>query len=92
MQQDNINHPSHYNSHPSGVECIEIAEHYGFNLGNVIKYIWRAGMKSKGDVEDLQKALWYLTREIKKRCPAPDYKVDVECDGQDAVPGGIIID
>lgn len=61
-----VNHPPHYTAHPSGVECITIAEHFGFNLGNAIKYIWRAGLK--GDViEDLKKARFYLEREIARR-------------------------
>ncbi len=61
-----VNHPAHYTAHPSGVECITIAEHFGFNLGNAIKYIWRAGLK--GDVvEDLKKARFYLEREISRR-------------------------
>lgn len=65
--EDNIDHPKHYISHPSGIECITIAEHFGFNLGNAIKYIWRAGQKD--DVlEDLKKARWYLDREIFNRC------------------------
>ncbi len=59
---DNVNNPVHYNSHPSGVECIEITEHMNFCLGNAMKYIWRAALKGKG-VEDLDKAIWYLTRE-----------------------------
>jgi hypothetical protein len=58
--------PSHYRSHPSGVECIDITEHYGFNIGNTIKYLWRAGLKGDA-IEDLRKALWYLEREIAKR-------------------------
>ena len=62
--KDNIN-PSHYKSHPSGVECIQIAEHMSFTLGNAMKYIWRADMKN--GVEDLRKAVWYLEREIAKR-------------------------
>ena len=63
---DPVNHPKHYTGHPSGVECIQIAEHFGYCLGNVIKYIWRAG--EKGDaLEDLRKARWYLDREIKRR-------------------------
>lgn len=63
---DNIANPPHYTKHPSGVECITVAEHFGFCLGNVIKYVWRAG--SKGDaLEDLRKAQWYLSREIAKR-------------------------
>jgi Protein of unknwon function (DUF3310)/Helix-turn-helix domain len=52
--------------HPSGVDCIEIAEGFGFNLGNVIKYVWRADLKSN-DLEDLEKAAWYLSREISRR-------------------------
>jgi len=61
-----VNHPKHYNSHPSGVECIQIAEHFGYCLGNVIKYIWRAGQKGDA-LEDLRKARFYLDREIKRR-------------------------
>lgn len=63
---DPVNHPTHYNSHPSGVECVTIAEHYGFNIGNAIKYLWRAGLKGDA-IEDLKKARWYLDREISKR-------------------------
>jgi hypothetical protein len=69
---DNVNHPSHYNSHPSGVECITITEHMSFCRGNAIKYIWRAGEKggSNKEIEDLEKAQWYLKREIErlKKC------------------------
>lgn len=65
MTHDPINHPDHYTSHPSGAECINIAEWFPFNLGNVIKYVWRAG--KKGDhLEDLRKARWYLDREIQR--------------------------
>lgn len=63
---DNVNHPKHYNSHPSGIECITITEHMGFNLGNAIKYIWRADSKHNA-IEDLQKAVWYIQREIQRR-------------------------
>ena len=60
---DAVNHPTHYTQHPSGVECIEITQHFNFCLGNAIKYIWRAG--SKGDaVEDLKKAAWYVQCEL----------------------------
>lgn len=58
--------PAHYKQHPSGVECVVIAEHFGFNLGNAVKYIWRAGLKSKDPVEDLRKACWYIEREISR--------------------------
>ena len=61
-----IDRPKHYASHPSGVECIQIAEHMNFNLGNAIKYIWRAD-EAGNDLEDLQKALWYVGREIMRR-------------------------
>jgi hypothetical protein len=64
-QVDNIN-PDHYKKHKSGVECIDIAEHLHFNLGNTLKYIWRAGIKSDNKIEDLKKAEWYLQREIKR--------------------------
>lgn len=63
---EKINHPAHYASHPSGVECIEIVEHMSFNLGNVIKYLWRADEKG-APLDDLKKARWYLDREIQKR-------------------------
>jgi len=45
QEQDLVNHPPHYKSHPSGVECITITEHFNFCRGNAIKYIWRAGEK-----------------------------------------------
>ena len=68
MAHDPVNSPKHYTSHPSGVECIDIVEHYGFNLGNTIKYLWRAGLKDDNDdLQDLKKARYYLDREIKKR-------------------------
>lgn len=61
---DPINHPPHYTSHPSGVECIQITEHMGFNLGNAIKYLWRADLKSESPIQDLEKARWYIDREL----------------------------
>lgn len=63
---DNVNRPAHYNGHPSGIECIQITEHMGFNLGNAVKYIWRCDLKQDA-IEDLEKARWYIDREIKKR-------------------------
>ena len=60
---DLVNHPEHYNSHPSGIECIDVVQHMSFCLGSAVKYIWRAGLK--GDAaEDLRKAIWYLECEI----------------------------
>lgn len=58
-----VNHPAHYNQHPSGVECIDIVEHMNFCLGNVVKYVWRADHK-ENNLEDLKKAQFYLNREI----------------------------
>lgn len=60
---DSVNHPQHYTSHPSGIECIEVTRHMNFNRGNAIKYIWRCGDKGK-PIEDLRKAIWYLNDEI----------------------------
>lgn len=63
---DLINHPPHYTAHPSGVECIQITEHMNFNLGNAVKYLWRAGLKSDDALSDLTKAEWYIGREIER--------------------------
>jgi hypothetical protein len=62
---DPVNHPPHYTSHPSGVECITVTEHMNFNVGNAVKYLWRADLKN--GLEDLEKAAWYVTREIARR-------------------------
>lgn len=61
---DPVNRPAHYTSHPSGVECIDVVETLGFNIGNAVKYLWRAGLKSPDPVEDLRKAAWCVAREI----------------------------
>lgn len=70
-KKDNINHPKHYTSDPSGIECIDITRHRNFNVGNAIKYLWRAGLKIDADkssinkqIEDLEKAVWYIVDEI----------------------------
>ena len=63
---DPVNQPRHYTEHPSGIECIQVTEHMGFNLGNAVKYIWRCDLK-KDAIEDLKKAVWYVEREIEKR-------------------------
>lgn len=63
---DNVNSPKHYNSHPSGVECIEIVKHLDFCTGNAIKYLWRHGIKDKAsEIEDLKKAIYYIELKIK---------------------------
>ena len=71
-----VDHPDHYNSHPSGVECIQITEHMSFCLGNAIKYIWRADHKNNA-MEDLKKAAWYINREIERREKADKKKKEI---------------
>jgi hypothetical protein len=70
---DNVNHPQHYTSDPSGIECIQITRYRDFNIGNAIKYLWRAGLKQESSkdivdktIEDLEKAIWYINDEINK--------------------------
>ena len=63
LKMSKVNHPKHYNTNPSGIECIEVVRHMNFNKGNAIKYVWRAGDKGN-EIEDLQKAIWYLNDEI----------------------------
>lgn len=63
LDMDQVNHPPHYKTHPSGIECIQITEHMDFLKGNAMKYIWRAGNKGS-EIEDLEKAQWYLDRRI----------------------------
>lgn len=70
MVTEVVDHPGHYNDHPSGVECIVIAEHFSFNVGNAIKYLWRSGLKASEDrLTDLRKAAWYIQREIERLTP-----------------------
>lgn len=66
-EPESVNHPNHYGGENNPLEVINIIEHYdlGFHLGNVVKYVLRAGKKGNRK-EDLKKALWYLEREIKK--------------------------
>ena len=63
---DPVKHPTHYTSHPSGIEVIEITRHMGFCLGNVVKYVLRADLKNDA-IEDLRKAIQYLEFEIETR-------------------------
>ena len=72
-ENDSVNHPLYYTSHPSGIECIEITRYYCFSIGNAIKYLWRAGLKKEmgledkeKEVEDLRKAIWYINDRIKQ--------------------------
>jgi len=74
MNHDPVNYPKHYVSHPSGIEAIQITEHMSFCLGNAVKYIWRADMKN--GIEDLEKAAWYIARELEKRKKASKKTAD----------------
>jgi len=65
---DPVHHPTHYTSHPSGIEVIEITRHENFCIGNALKYILRHKMKGKPQ-EDLQKAIWYLNKELESYAP-----------------------
>lgn len=70
MTHDAVNNPKHYTQHPTGVECIDIIEHWPANLANAVKYIWRHGLKGgthAKTIEDLKKAAWYINREIERR-------------------------
>lgn len=73
QKTDNVNHPLHYTSHPSGIECIEITRYYCFSIGSAIKYLWRAGLKEDAslsskqkEIEDLKKAIWFIKDRIKQ--------------------------
>ena len=72
VTNDPVNHPKHYTSSPAKcecgkqIECIQVVEHMGFNLGNALKYLWRCDLK-KDAIEDLRKAEFYIKREIEKR-------------------------
>lgn len=65
MREDKVNHPSHYGGQDNTYEAIKVIEAWGlnFNLGNVAKYVSRAGKKDSV-LQDLEKARWYLEREI----------------------------
>lgn len=63
---EQVDHPSHYTAHPSGIEAITITSGFGFALGNVIKYVWRAGLKNPDPLPDLKKARWYLDYHIQQ--------------------------
>lgn len=73
-ESDAVNHPDHYNALAAvcsecgnPIECIDIVRHLNFDLGNAIKYIWRAGQKDpETEIEDLKKAAWYLADEIEQ--------------------------
>lgn len=63
---EKVNHPNHYGGESNIYEAIKVIEAWslGFHLGNVVKYISRAGKKTLVPIEDLKKARWYLDRYI----------------------------
>lgn len=70
---EQVEHPTHYNTNPSGVECITVIRHMNFNRGTAAKYVWRAGEKvhagetqKEATIRDLQKAIWYINDEIQR--------------------------
>lgn len=78
-----VNHPSHYNRHPLGIECIDIIRHYTGDIANAIKYLWRAGLKTEAgmddvekQIEDLEKARWYIKDYLKYGKPTIVDNVD----------------
>jgi len=68
LKKEAINHPKHYGGEGNPYEAIKVIEAWdlNFSLGNVLKYMSRAGKKSDNILEDLKKAAWYLNREIKR--------------------------
>lgn len=73
-----VSHPSHYNT--GKIEVIEAIEDWGLNFhrGNAVKYTARAGKKDQGkEIQDLQKAVWYLNREIEVLQSAKDGRESV---------------
>ena len=64
--KETISHPDHYGGEENTYEAIKVIEAWdlGFHFGNVVKYISRAGKKTKNTNEDLKKAKWYLERYL----------------------------
>lgn len=60
-EYDDVHRPSHYNNHPSGIECIEITRHCMSDMGQAIQYIWRWGLKTGEGARDLGKARFFLS-------------------------------
>lgn len=96
---DNVNHPKHYTGFSNGSEVIDITENCTFNTGNAIKYAARAGRTDgnvKGNIlEDLNKAKWYIEREIERLKTKPDVGTKADADREDltgwldGLPSGI---
>lgn len=85
---DAVNHPPHYNQHPSGIECIDIIRHFNLDVGSAIKYLWRAGLKTDltedeltAELRDTEKAIWFLqdhAEELRRRQVPPIVSIPVQ--------------
>jgi hypothetical protein len=67
--EDQVNHPPHYTWHPAGIEAVTVCEAFTYNIGSAIAYLWRCGRKGDGVadyIRDLEKARWYVEREIER--------------------------
>jgi len=85
MKTEQVKNPPHYNQHKSGIECIDVCQWFGFNVGNAIKYVWRAGLKKDPAPQDIKKAIWYINRHLNedqewgRSClPATDPMINAE--------------
>ena len=83
---EKIDHPDHYGGKENTYEAIKVIEAWdlGFHLGNVVKYISRAGKKTKNTNEDLRKAKWYLERYLlsEEEIPMKEVKFEDVPDGE----------
>jgi hypothetical protein len=62
-----VDHPSHYNASPSGIEAIDVLEWMtSFNIATAMKYLWRAGHKDPNPRDDIEKCIWYCKRELER--------------------------
>lgn len=64
MSHDPVNNPSHYTSHPSGIECIQVTEFMDFLIGNAVKYLWRAGLKTEEGLDAKEKQIQDMRKAI----------------------------
>ena len=79
MENDNVNHPKHYEAlfFMKELECIDLTSLMSFNVGNAFKYVWRYGLKGDSEKakEDLNKAVWYLGQCYSTPCNFPNHDV-----------------
>ena len=66
LEDNPVSHPSHYTSHPSGVECKDIIKHMTWAVGTAVKYLWRCDHKHPDPIQDLEKAIECIKIEIER--------------------------